>query len=62
MLVELKNIKKYFPIKRGAGDRGARHVRAVDNVDLSIREKENLGLVGESGSGKTTLGRLILKL
>ncbi len=51
MLVELKNIKKHF-----------QSVKAVDGVDLIIKEGENLGLVGESGCGKTTLGRIILKL
>ncbi len=62
MLVELKNIKKYFlPPKKFLASR-PEPVKAVDAVDLTISEGENLGLVGESGSGKTTLGRIILKL
>ncbi len=60
-LVELKQVRKYFPIKKSSQWR-KEYVRAVDGVDLVIKEGLNLGLVGESGSGKTTLGRIILKL
>jgi peptide/nickel transport system ATP-binding protein len=61
ILLEVKDLKKYFPIKRGFFKRVVGNVRAVDGVSFFIREGETLGLVGESGCGKTTTGRLILR-
>jgi peptide/nickel transport system ATP-binding protein len=60
-LLEVTELKKYFPIKRGFLKRGVGHVKAVDNLSFAIQEGETLGLVGESGCGKTTAGRSILK-
>ncbi len=59
-LLEIKGLKKYFPIKEGFFKTS--HVKAVDNVSLFVKKGETLGLVGESGCGKTTLGRTILRL
>ena len=61
-LVEIKGLKKHFPIRKGLLGRLAGTTRAVDGVDLAIRRGETLGLVGESGCGKTTLGRTIIRL
>jgi peptide/nickel transport system ATP-binding protein len=61
VLLEVKNLKKYFPLKHGFLGRGAGTLKAVDGVSLHILQGETLGLVGESGSGKTTAGRTILR-
>ncbi|MDQ0885542.1 oligopeptide transport system ATP-binding protein [Paenibacillus sp. V4I9] len=61
-LVEVKNLKKYFPIKKGIFSRTVNHVKAVDGLDFTIFKGETLGLVGESGCGKSTTGRTILQL
>ncbi|MEE9233114.1 MAG: dipeptide ABC transporter ATP-binding protein [Nitrospirales bacterium] len=61
-LLEIHNLKKYFPVGTGLFSRRSGEVKAVDGVDLTIEEGETLGLVGESGCGKSTLGRSILRL
>ena len=61
-LLEVRNLKKYFPVRSGILQRVTDHVRAVEDVSFSIAPGRALGLVGESGCGKTTVGRLILSL
>jgi oligopeptide transport system ATP-binding protein len=61
-LLEVRNLKKYFPIRGGLLSRVTDHVKAVDDISFSIREGETFGLVGESGCGKTTTGRAVLRL
>ncbi len=60
-ILEVRNLTKYFPIKRGLLKREVGSVKAVDDVSFNIREGETLGLVGESGCGKTTSSRCILR-
>ncbi|MCC7368449.1 MAG: dipeptide ABC transporter ATP-binding protein [Chloroflexi bacterium] len=61
LLLDVRDIKKYFPIQRGLLRRTVGYVKAVDGVSFQIDEGETLGLVGESGCGKTTTGRMILR-
>ena len=61
LLLEVRGLKKYFPIVRGLWRKVAGYVKAVDGVSFAIREGETMGLVGESGCGKTTTGRCILR-
>lgn len=62
MMLEVQDLKKYFPVRGGVMMRVIGHVKAVDGVSIFIGKGEVFGLVGESGSGKTTLGRTVLKL
>ncbi len=61
-LVEVSNLKKYFPKKKGLFGKNTTYVKAVDDISFSIKKGETLGLVGESGCGKSTTGRMIMKL
>ena len=61
VVLEVKNLRKYFPIKSGLLRRQTGWVKAVDDVSFSVHAGETLALVGESGCGKTTTGRLILR-
>jgi peptide/nickel transport system ATP-binding protein len=61
-LLEIKNLKTYYPVKGGFFRRTVGHVKAVDDVSFSINKGETLGLVGESGCGKSTTGRTIIRL
>lgn len=61
ILLEVKSLKRYFPIEKGFWRKVVGYVKAVDDVNLYIEEGETLGLVGESGCGKTTTGRCILR-
>ncbi|MEI6451343.1 MAG: ATP-binding cassette domain-containing protein, partial [Actinomycetes bacterium] len=61
-LLEVKGLKKHFPIKSGILKRTMGQVYAVDGVSFSVEKGETLGLVGESGCGKSTTGRAVLRL
>ncbi|MBW7851482.1 MAG: ABC transporter ATP-binding protein [Rhodospirillales bacterium] len=62
VVMEAGDLKVWFPIRRGVIRRTVGHIKAVDGIDLSIREGHTVGVVGESGSGKTTLGLALLRL
>ncbi|GIP42648.1 peptide ABC transporter ATP-binding protein [Paenibacillus sp. J45TS6] len=61
-LLEVKSLKKYFPVKKGLMGRTVGYVKAVDDINITLYPGETFGLVGESGSGKSTVGRTILRL
>src|SRR5439155_24363412 len=61
-IVDVQDLRTYFPIRRGILSRTVAHVKAVDGVSFQVQPGKTLGLVGESGCGKTTVGRTILRL
>ena len=62
VIVETKDLKKYFPIRKGVFLQIAGYVKALENVSFSIAERETVGVVGESGCGKSTVGRVVTQL
>ena len=62
IILEVNDLKKYFPIKGGMFNRTQGYVKAVDGVSFKLRRGHTMGLVGESGCGKSTTGRTILRL
>lgn len=61
-LLEIEHLKTYFPVRKGLMNRTVGHVKAVDDISITIHEGETFGLVGESGSGKSTVGKSIVRL
>ena len=62
VLLQVRGLRKYFPVKRGMFRRESRPIKAVDGIDLTIKKGETISLVGESGCGKSTTGRSIMRL
>ena len=62
IVVQADDLKVWFPVKRGLLRRTVDHIKAVDGIDVEVRQGQTLGIVGESGSGKTTLGLAILRM
>src|SRR6516225_4106073 len=62
VLLEVRNLKRYFPIRGGLLQRKVATVQAVDNISFEVRRGETLGIVGESGCGKSTTARLLIRL
>ncbi|SFT80547.1 microcin C transport system ATP-binding protein [Pseudovibrio denitrificans] len=62
IIVEARDLKVWFPVKRGFLRKTVSHIKAVDGIDVTVRAGQTLGIVGESGSGKTTLGLAILRM
>ena len=62
VFLELKDIKKFFPVRHGFLKKTKSHIKAADGINLTIEKSKNLGIVGESGCGKSTLARIITKL
>lgn len=62
VLMEVRNLKKWFPVNRSLFNKNKSYVRAVDDINLTVRSGETLGIVGESGCGKSTLARVVMRL
>ena len=62
MILKVNNLKVWYPIKKGILKKVVNHVKAVNNINFNLNEKQTLGIVGESGSGKTSLVMALLKL
>lgn len=61
-LLEVRDLKKYFPVKSGFLSKQTKYVKSVDGISFNVKEGQTLGLVGESGCGKSTTGKALLRL